>query len=715
MTILRFIIFILLASIGAGLSAQSANQYLKEGDNFFEHGRYREALRYYKEGGTPSTWSKDHKMRAGICMYEINDVQGAISILDEIERDVNTPADVFFYLGRCFQDRHNFDRAIEYYKGFIRESKSNDTRRPWVKDEIMRCAYGKSAKYGEQNAYVENLGTSLNTFYDEFGPVPSPLYTDRLYFTSARSGSKGGLKDPNNVDDQKYGVYSADMYFSENQNGIWRAARPLDELNSTRNDIIYGFSSDGQQLFYYSGEQMLGGELVIDTFSVERPDNVVGTQLGPFDATSGDHDLFVFNDSIILFSSQRPGGFGGYDIYYSVLRNGAWTDAKNLGPKINSFYNEVSPYLTLNGRSLYFSSNRLNSLGGLDIFNTVFNDTLMGWTEVRNLGLPVNSAGNDAHFFVSADGLTGFFSSDRKSGFGQRDIYAAYMKQPIASNLTLSFPPTFIQLTTASDLADGNANEAEGTAPEQLKEYYVGDLLFAEDDVVLTPQNLKKLEVLTNLLLIYPTLRADLICHDMSEGPKSFDLYFSIKKSEEIADFLARKGINRDRLYIKGCGAFYPRTITPEGADRNPNLQRLNRRIEVNLYGTEGLPIAITRDNPNVPEEYVNPLAIAFRENHTGLVYRVQIASVSQLLQNEIFNQVENAMIQWDPATRTYKYFVGMETDYSEAQKVREDVRTRGFGDAFIVAHYNGKLVKSSDISMLAGDYPDLLLMERGE
>jgi outer membrane protein OmpA-like peptidoglycan-associated protein len=461
---------------------------------------------------------------------------------------------------------------------------------------------------------------------------------------------------------------------------------------------------------------MLGGDLVIDTFSVTKHEQVVSTDLGPFAPSAGDKDLFVFNDSIILFSSMREGGYGGYDIYYSIKRNGSWSKAMNIGEKVNSFYDDVSPFLTLNGRSLYFSSNRLESIGGLDVFNTVFNDTLILWSEAENLGIPINSASDDAHFFVSADGLTGFYSSDRKSGFGERDIYAAYMKQPITENLALAFPPTFIQLMDRTNPVSTRKDQGDdAVVKEDIKEYYIGDLLFEEDDVVLTPQNLKKLEVLSNLLLIYPTLRADLICHDISEGPKSFDLYFSIKKAEEVADFLARKGINRNRLYIKGCGAFYPRTITPKDAKPNPTIRRLNRRIEVNLYGTESLPIAIINDNPNVPEEYINPLAIEFRKNHGGLVYRVQIASVSQLLQNEIFDNVDNAMIQWDPSTRTYKYFVGMTTDYNEARELRGEIRSRGFGDAFIVAHYNGKLVNSSDISMLAGAYPDLLRMERGE
>ena len=712
----RLILCIAICSLSASAFSQSAGRYIKEADDFFEHGQYREALRYYKEGGNEQTWSKDTKLRAAICMYEINDVNSAINVLNGLEREVNTPAMVFFYLARAYQQNERFSEAIKHYKSFLRESKDSDPRREWVKDEILRCGYATSAKFGEQLAYVENLGTSLNTFYDEFGPVPSPLYTDRLYFTSARSGSKGGLKDPKNEDDQKYGRYSADMYFSEIQNGIWRAAQPMDVLNSTRNDVIYGFSSDGQRLFYFSGEGPSNGQLVIDTFSVPREGAPLASKLGPFDPNAGDKDLFVFSDSIIIFSSNKAGGEGGYDLYYSIERNGQWSNAINLGSVVNSFYDDATPFLTRNGRTLFFASNRLNSFGGLDIFRADFNDSTSTWNEPVNMGLPINSAADDAHFFVSTDGLTAFLSSDRKSGYGSRDIYAAYMKSSVQSHLALGFPVSFIQLLplrAAQTVATTTSNNQTGN--EAIKEYYIGDLGYDANDVVLTPQNLKKLDVLSNLLLIYPTLTADLICHDVVDGPKSFDLYFSIKKSEQVADYLERRGIQRNRLYIKGCGSFYPRAIPPDETTPNPNLDRLNRRIEVNVYGIDGLPISVIYENPNVPTETVNEDARTFRANHKQLTYRVQIASVNQLLQSDIFNDVEDAMIQWDPTTRTYKYYVGMTTDYETARGIRDDIRTKGFGDAFIVAHYMGKAVTPSDISMLAGEYPDLLRMEKGE
>jgi outer membrane protein OmpA-like peptidoglycan-associated protein len=704
---LSLICLFCLPQIGWG---QSAGRFIREADDFFTHGHYREALQYYKQGGNEHTWDKDTRLRVAISSFEINDVDGAIRLLSELDREVKTQPDVFFFLAKAYQHKHMFEQAVTYYKNFIRESKSNDMRRNWVKDEIMRCATGMSIKYGNQQAYVENLGTSLNTFYDEFGPVPSPMYQDRLYFSSSRSGSKGGLKDPANIDDRKYGNYSSDMYFSENQNGIWRAAEPMgDILNSTRNDVIYGFSPDGQMLYYYTGENPENGRLIIDTFSVERSGSLTGSALGPFTPSAGDRDLFVYNDSIFFFSSMRPGGFGGYDLYFALYRDGLWSDASNLGKTINSFYDDVSPFLTRNGRVLYFSSNRLTSIGGLDVFQAVFDEGSASWSPPVNSGLPINSAGDDASFQIAQDGLSAYFSSDRKTGYGQRDLYAAYMKEAVEPHLKISYPITFIQLLPqAVLLAENTPNRAAGLN-QAVKEYFVGDLAYELNDLVLTPQNLKKLEVIANLLLIYPTLKADFICHDISTGPKSFDLYFSVKKSEQIADYLSRKGVQRDRLYIKGCGAFYPRASIVEGGLPNPSIDRLNRRIEVHIYGTDDLPVSLIYEHPNVPSELENEHAVAFSAMQPGLVYRVQIASVSQMFQHDIFDQLNDAMIEWDPSSKKYKYYAGLENNFQDALALRDDLRTTGFGDAFVVAHLEGHRVTQEDVDAYSEEFPDLL------
>ena len=146
--------------------------------------------------------------------------------------------------------------------------------------------------------------------------------------------------------------------------------------------------------------------------------------------------------------------------------------------------------------------------------------------------------------------------------------------------------------------------------------------------------------------------------------------------------------------------------------NQNTSLDRLNRRIELHVFETADLPISLIYEFPNIPADVQSGHAESFSEMQTQLIYRVQIASVSQMFQHEIFDQVDDAMIQWDPATLKYKYYIGLESTYAQALLIRNDLRTKGFGDAFIVAHIDGHQIVQKDIDLLSEKYPDLLLLK---
>lgn len=125
----------------------------------------------------------------------------------------------------------------------------------------------------------------------------------------------------------------------------------------------------------------------------------------------------------LYFASDRPGGYGGRDIYRLIrLPNGEWSKAQNMGPEINTIYDEDSPFIAVNNKTLYYASNGPESMGGFDIFVT-FRDAENNWSEPSNLGFPINSTGDDIYYTTTVDGLRGYLSSFRKNGFGEIDIY----------------------------------------------------------------------------------------------------------------------------------------------------------------------------------------------------------------------------------------------------------------------------------------------------
>ncbi len=656
----------------APVDAQSSGRLIREGNQYKEHGNHRAALQYYLQGGNAHTWNKRTKLNAAICYFEINDLDASIQLLNQLVQEGKTDPLVYLYLARCFHHKNQFNAAVRNFKQFLRNYRDDDPIRDWAKDELMRCANGIGMRFHEQIAYVENMGPAINTVYDEWGVVPSPNHQNRIYFSSTRAGNRGGMFSDDGQRDQKYGRYRSDIYGAEEENGIWRPAYPMpEEINTALHEVIYGFSPDGQHLFYYRSEEPYSsrGDLMIDTFSIEGPARRA-VQLGPFSPRNGDRDLYVFNDTLILFSSTRPGGYGGYDLYYSVYRGGRWQDATNLGPAVNSFYDEVSPFLVQNGRTLYFSSNRLESIGGLDVFRTDFDDDLAEWDVPVNLGMPVNSAGDDVGFRLSADGHKAYIASDRRAvGYGGFDLYSVYLRSQVREHLLISAPLTFAQVTPVSAPV---ALSGASRVPREVREYFLSDLWFEANDVILTPQNIKKLDVLANLLLIFPVLQADLICHDVpSAGPRSYELFFSVKKAEQAAQYLVRKGIDISRLHIKGCGAFYPLASQNGSGAHNPALDRFNRRIQVYVHHTEGQPVALNYEEPRVPEQFRDARGRHFAQINTGLVYRVQIANVGQLFQHDVFERYNDAMVHYDPEARSYRYLLGMEATYQDALALR--------------------------------------------
>lgn len=705
MTILRKVFSLGFAlTLVLSLAGQSNARLINEAENYYEAGRFRNALQYFRQGGNLETWNKSTKLQVAICQYAINDLESCIRTLNRLVAEGKTNEDVYFYLARAHQQRTQFQEAIEYYKQFIKKVRSNDTRIPWVKDEILRCSVGKSLKHGEETAYVENLGARVNTFYDEYGPVPSPNYPNRIYLNAAREESMGGFVTVNGKLNNRLGHPGYDIFFTELRNGSWEPLQLLEApVNSDMDEHLLAFSPTGQALFFSRGPENRG-VLHVDSFAVtDQNYQNQGVELNTIDPHM--RDIFLFNDTILLFSSDIPGGYGGLDIYSSVKSRGSWQTPVNLGPAINSFYDERCPFLTRSGRVLYYSSNSLNSIGGYDVFRVVFDDQLTAWRKPVNMGLPVNSAADDTHWYLASDGLSAFLSSDRKTGYGKRDLYVAYLKAQVQEHLAFSHPATFAQFAEPGSVIEA-ADLSEAQA--KVKEYFISNLYFDGEDQVLTPQNLKKLNLLVNMLKIYPDVQLVFTSHDISSGPKAFDLYFSIKKAEKAAEFLARNGIPAHRMVIRGAGAQYPLAHPSATGLRSPIVDRLNNRMEIKVINAEEQPLKLIYEKPNIPENVRDTAGIQFQKLSSGLVYRVQAVSVNHLYQNPILEEDYDVLVELDPDSGNYRYLIGMEKMFGKAIILRDQLRDSGFSDAFIVPFINDKKIGKAQLTAYVEEYPDL-------
>lgn len=680
------------------VAQSSAGKLQTEADRYFESGDYRSALRLYRQGELETNDNKKTRLRAGISMYEINDIDGAVRIFQSLINEGKTEAPVFFYMAKSYQARNLFPEAISFYKKFLQRTKSDNPLRTWVKDELIRCANGSRLKYADHEAYVENAGTSINTQYAEFGVKNSPTTIDKIYFNSDRNalGEVTSLKG------------NADIYGTYLENGRWTTPLPLpSSINTNAYDELNGFSSDGQVLYYLTSQH---GQYTImtDTFSGEEGIAYQGVFNGPYDPNGEGADLTFFNDSIALFVADLQGGYGGYDLYISTFSNGSWSRPHNLGPSVNTFYNERFPFLTRNGQTLFFSSDNLGSIGGYDIFKADFDHQALSWSLPENLGFPVNSSLDDTHIVLSPDGMSAFISSNRKDSHGDYDVYRVFFKQPIQAHQEISFVPTFYQSMLLSGHESAIAEIKD--PPLEVKEYFISHLFIDENGDVLTPQNTKKLDLLANLLLIYPQIKAELSSFEIPSGQKTFNLYFSIKKAQAAADYLQRKGVTGNRMILKGYGSSFPLALNTGGPSLSPVYLKLNHRLEIGLHDFENEPVITHLENIPVPENLQDSRGAKFSSLRHGMYYSVQIASISQILQNLNLETVEEMFIEVNNTQGNYKYMAGMLPNYNEAEKKRIEMAELGFHDAFIVPYLDGVRIKKEDIPLLSVNYPDLLI-----
>ncbi|MEM1319082.1 MAG: OmpA family protein [Bacteroidota bacterium] len=717
-----FLAILLCLLVQPAFTQDSAKKLKSEGFKYFENEKYHEALNLLLKYQRLKQNDLGARFRIGICYYFTNDVAQSkryLSYVIENDRKVNPQA--YYYMGRNLHAENKFKAAIKFYKLYLRNTKSSNKDRRSVKDAIRRCATGLKVAGQPELAIVENLGEKVNDIGDDFAPLLSPNFDNKLYFSSSRRGNLGGLRNKEGLRDDKYGNYNTDIFSTVVINGEWTATTPLNSLlNSPRHDVVLDFNEAGSVMFFLKSGNLYSGEIYVDTFKSEGDEIPLYPPrfVSPMISEDGDGTPFLFGDTLLIFSSDRKGGYGGRDLYISTYRNGLWMAAQNLGPTINSAYDEKTPFLSKDGRTLYFSSNSRASLGGFDVFKSRFDDGTRQWNTPMNLGLPINSSADDAYFRLSKNGQRAYYSSSRKEGYGRRDLYVAYFKAAQNEQLYTSMPSVFTDLLNLPQ--QGVAVNPEQIPPattlppppvytaDQIEKVSFQPLYYREDDRILTSANINQLNKVAKLLKRYPPLRVVLSCNSSYyEGPRQFDLYFSIKRAEKAAEYLMDNGVLPNKIHIKGVGNNYPLAKAETEQGPNPLAKKYNRRIDMDITNTAGLPVEVTAKMPNVGG-FTDDRGIFYRKAVMGLSYQVQIASLKQMYNSDLFISYSDPTVERTMDNDTYRYLVGLYKTFSSADQLKGELQRRGLSDAFVVPYLDGRRLSRLEAQQLINEYPDL-------
>lgn len=333
--------------------------------------------------------------------------------------------DIEYWVGQGYQYGLKFDNAIRYYTLY----KNKLAKRPGysgkdkfemkeVDRRIEECNNGKEFIANPKPYAITNIGSAINSEEEDYAPVFNADETELVFTTRRRDGNT----HENVAEDNK--PYE-DVFVAYKNGDKWSSAKNIGPPIATKfHESTSALSADGNTLFIRKDDNE--GDIFISEKGSDGKWSDPKPLPGVVNSTFREASVSITEDGKVLyFASDRPGGFGGSDIYVCTKDSkGEWTRVKNLGPTVNTEFEEDAPFISYDGKTLYFSSTGHKGMGGFDIFKTTVKDAKNNeWTEPENIGYPINTPDNDIYFTSSKDGKRWFYSSVREDGLGYEDIY----------------------------------------------------------------------------------------------------------------------------------------------------------------------------------------------------------------------------------------------------------------------------------------------------
>lgn len=374
----------------------------------------------------------DYQFKLGICCLNYPEKkERAIELfLDMVAKNKTKESE--YYLAKAYHSNYRFDDALAILRPLeatLKESKKKEDKDTHADVTVLinNCENGKSFTRNPANAVVRNIGGPINS--KEFEAVPIITADESMMIFTYKGRKSTGGKMNNSLEPDPNGNYTADMYMSTKVNdSTWGSPSPITAINTKAEDAALAISPDGLTLYSFLSTDQSEGDILVSKLQgteFSKPE-LLNSNVNTPEYWEGSCAISA-DGKYLYFSSDRPNGIGGRDLYVSEWMNDDWGPATNLGPNINTPLNEDDPFIHPDGVTLFFSSQGHSSMGGYDImFSTKSRD---GWSEVKNMGVPVNTTADDRFYVVNSAGDKGYFSSDRAiaDSRGGSDIY---MVQP---------------------------------------------------------------------------------------------------------------------------------------------------------------------------------------------------------------------------------------------------------------------------------------------
>lgn len=619
-----------MAQMPLATKSKKAIELYTEADNFRVRGQFSQAIGLLNEAIKRDRDFVEAYYRLGIIYMTLKDFPQAIRNLEKglsLTEDVRKQKIFWYDLGESYFTAGDYDKAESTLSQFLKAEAQNKAKIERARMLMSNIKYARENRNNASAYRLKALSDTVNAFVMQYFPV---LTADQqqLIFTRRMGGGPG--------DDE-------DLVISQkNAQGRWAEPESISRnINSDLNEGTCTISADGRKLIFTScvGRQGYGS---CDLYESERigeewtkprnlGSNVNSTEWESQPSLSAD-------GRTLYFISDRRGGVGRRDIWVSYLNgNGEWTRAKNAGKPVNTVYDEISPFIHVNNRVLYFASNGLVGFGGYDIFFSE-RDTSGRWTDPKNIGSPINNHEDQFSLFITSDGKKGYYSHEevKDAGYTASRIFeieipeenriryrSNYVKgivrdkqssTPLAATIELINLETketeslvksdsvsgayLIVLTQGADYAlyvskrrylfqslNFNYSSREDFEPivldvdlEKVNEgttAILQNIFFDVDKYDLQAKSVTELEKILRFLKENSGVKVEISGHTDSSGSPAYNNSLSEKRAQSVYNYLVSHGVEASRLISRGYGSGKP--IADNGTEQG---RQTNRRIE---------------------------------------------------------------------------------------------------------------------------------------
>ncbi len=559
--------------------------------------------------------------------------------------------DAPYYYAISLMNLKKYQEALQVLETYVQENNGTDSLMKMSAKKQSSCYFALDTLQGRKLIKIKLMDTLVfNKGTTSFAPMYY-LSNNKIIFTSARKG--GVVTDPEKQDSR----YFCDLYQTTLEDTIWQ--RPTNfgrPVNTSLHEGAGVFTPDEVMLFTRWSDVNRNEAFIY----MARTNNgkfyeamKIGTNIN-VPGYKSQQPYVSFDGTKLFFSSNRPGGKGGFDLWMAPINeNGMIGEAQNLGTNINTSGDEISPYMHAISNTLYFSSNGWNGLGGYDIFKSSLNVEDSVYALPKNLNTPVNSSKDDAYFIMDRLGTRGFFASDRidcPSGHCYK-IYE-FINEPIKFTLEglvtdeQTGNPIPGALVTVKDVHDGDkpfflitddngyyttplkpnmeyflkaqkngyfgkANEVatKGKTESELftRDFELGKIPEGDIEIegveydfnkyTLRPKSMEVLDKIIKILEINDNLKIELSSHTDARGNDAYNLKLSQGRAQSCVDYMISKGIKKDRIIATGYGETKP--IIPEAeinkmvpkSEEFESAHQKNRRTAFKVIGESKINI----------------------------------------------------------------------------------------------------------------------------